>query len=137
VLSHRNLLSSAQAIAGYLGLTAADRGLCLLPTHFAYSNSALNSHLACGARLAIEDSLAAPPSVLQRVQDEAITGLAGVSSTFSEKPGSVGIPIEGVELEILRAGRQAAPMEVGEVRVCGPNPGRDRREAERRQCDAR
>ena len=83
VLSHRNLLSNAQAIAGYLGLSASDRGLCLLPAHFAYGNSVINSHLACGARVAIEDSLAAPQSVLQRVQDEAITGLAGVSSTFS------------------------------------------------------
>jgi len=186
VLSHRNLLSNAQAIAGYLGLTASDRGLCLLPTHFAYGNSVLNSHLVCGARVAIEDSLAAPQSVLQRIQEEAITGLAGVSSTFSvlrartqpkkfklstlryitqaggamprvliawlqqelpaaqlflmygqteataritylpperlsEKPGSVGIPIDGVELQILRGGIQADPMEVGEIRVRGPN----------------
>lgn len=186
VLSHRNLLSNAQAIAGYLQLTASDRGLCLLPVHFAYGNSVLNSHLACGARVALEDSLAAPPSILQRIQDEAITGLAGVSSTFSvlrartqpgkfdlstlrymtqaggamprglsawlrqelpaarlflmygqteataritylpperlsEKPASVGIPIEGVELEIVRAGAPAAPMEIGEIRIRGPN----------------
>src|SRR5581483_7971543 len=173
-------------IAGYLQLTASDRGLCLLPAHFAYGNSVLNSHLACGARVALEDSLASPQSVLQRIQDDAITGLAGVSSTFSvlrartqpgkfdlgklryvtqaggampraliawlrqelpaarlflmygqteataritylpperlsDKPGSVGIPIEGVELEIWRAGARAAPMQVGEIRVRGPN----------------
>src|SRR6185312_2508072 len=186
VLSHRNLLSNAQAIAGYLGLTAADRGLCLLPTHFAYGNSVLNSHLVCGARLIIEESLASPQSILQRIRDESITGLAGVSSTFSilrarthpgnfdlrslryitqaggaipralsswlqqefpharlflmygqteataritympperlgDKPGSVGIPIADVEIEILRAGQEAAPMQVGEIRVRGPN----------------
>ncbi len=186
LLSHRNLLSNAQAIAGYLGLTAADRGLCLLPTHFAYGNSVLNSHLVCGARLIIEDSLASPQNILHRIRDESITGLAGVSSTFSvlrartrlrdfdlrslryitqaggampralsswlqqelpnarlflmygqteataritylpperlgEKPGSVGIPIADVEIEILRAGHKAAAMEVGEIRVRGPN----------------
>lgn len=186
VLSHRNLLSNAQAIAGYLGLTTADRGLCLLPTHFSYGNSVLNSHLVCGASLVIEDSLASPQSILQRIRDESITGLAGVPSTFSvlrartqprnfdlrslryitqaggampraliswlqqelpharlflmygqteataritylppervgDKPGSVGIPIAGVDIEILRAGHKAAPMEVGEIRVRGPN----------------
>jgi len=40
---------------------------------------------------------------------------------LSEKPGSVGIPIDGVELQILRGGIQADPMEVGEIRVRGPN----------------
>jgi len=40
---------------------------------------------------------------------------------LSKKPGSVGLPIAGVEVEVLRAGRKAVPMEVGEVRVRGPN----------------
>src|SRR5215469_3585046 len=83
VLSHGNLASNAEAIAGYLGLKASDRGLCLLPTHLAYGNSVLNSHLMAGARLALEESLASPQGVLQRMQDEAITGCAGVASTFS------------------------------------------------------
>ncbi|HEV8259613.1 MAG TPA: class I adenylate-forming enzyme family protein, partial [Burkholderiales bacterium] len=34
MLSHRNLHSNAEAIIEYLGLTAADRGLCVLPFHF-------------------------------------------------------------------------------------------------------
>jgi long-chain acyl-CoA synthetase len=83
VLSHGNLLSNAQAIASYLNLTAADRGLCLLPMHLAYGNSVLNSHLVRGALVAIEDSLGAPQRVLRRMQDEALTGIAGVASTFS------------------------------------------------------
>ena len=40
---------------------------------------------------------------------------------LSEKPGSVGIPLDGVEIDVLRAGRKAVPMEVGEIRVRGPN----------------
>jgi long-chain acyl-CoA synthetase len=83
MLSHRNLASNAQAIAAYLGLTAADRGLCVLPLHLSYGNSILNSHLVCGARLALEDSLAFPQSILQRMQTEAISGFAGVPATFS------------------------------------------------------
>jgi long-chain acyl-CoA synthetase len=186
VLSHRNLASNAEAIAAYLELTGADRGLCVLPMHFSYGNSVLNSHLVRGARLALEDSLAFPQVILQRMQDEAITGFAGVPSTFNvfrarsrpqdfdlralryitqaggpmpralvawlrqelpdarvflmygqteatarltylpperlnEKPGSVGIPIDGVEIDVVRAGRKATPMEIGEIRVRGPN----------------
>jgi len=83
VLSHRNLASNAEAIAAYLHLSAADGGFCVLPTHSSYGNSVLNSHLVRGARLAFEDSLAFPQIILQRMQDEAITGFAGVPSTFN------------------------------------------------------
>jgi acyl-CoA synthetase (AMP-forming)/AMP-acid ligase II len=186
MLSHRNLLSNAQAIAGYLGLTSAERGLCVLPLHFSYGNSILNSHLLCGARLALEDSLAFPQTILQRMQTERVTGFAGVPATFNllrvrsnlesfdlralryvtqaggpmpralvtwlreklptarlylmygqteatarltylpperlhEKPGSVGVPIAGVEIDILCEGRKAGHLEVGEVCVRGPN----------------
>jgi long-chain acyl-CoA synthetase len=185
VLSHRNLASNAEAIARYLELSSSDRGFCVLPTHSSYGNSVLNSHLVRGARLAFEDSLAFPQIIVQRMQDESITGFAGVPSTFNvlraqtclqnfdlrslryvtqagsampralitwlrealpatrlflmygqteatarltylpperlnEKPGSVGIPIDGVEVQVLRAGRQAVAMEVGEIRVRGP-----------------
>jgi acyl-CoA synthetase (AMP-forming)/AMP-acid ligase II len=186
LLSHRNLASNAEAIAAYLSLTAADRGLCVLPMHFSYGNSVLNTHLISGARLGLEDSLAFPQLILQRMQDEAITGFAGVPSTFSvlrarshpqnfdlralryitqagaampsalaswlrqefpaarlflmygqteatarltylpperlrDKPGSVGIPVSGVEIDVIRAGRKALEQEIGEVRVRGPN----------------
>ncbi len=186
VLSHRNLAANAQAIADYLSLTASDRGFCVLPMHLSYGNSILNTHLIRGARLALEDSLAFPQALLQRMQDEAITGFAGVPSTFNllragahpqsfdlralryitqaggpmpraltawlrkelpaarlflmygqteatarlsylppdrlrEKSRSVGIPVTGVEIDIVRAGRRALTLEVGEIRVRGPN----------------
>ena len=83
VLSHRNLASNAEAIARYLELSSSDRGFCVLPTHSSYGNSVLNSHLVRGARLAFEDSLAFPQIIVQRMQDESITGFAGVPSTFN------------------------------------------------------
>lgn len=82
MLSHGNLCSNALAIGDYLGLTPADRGLCVLPLHFSYGNSVLHSHLMRGARLTLEDHLAYPHLVLQRIQHEAITGFAGVPATF-------------------------------------------------------
>ena len=83
MLSHGNLASNAAAIAEYLRLRPADRGLCVLPLTFAYGNSVLHSHLLAGARLSLEEHLAFPHLVLQRIQDEAITGFPGVPATFA------------------------------------------------------
>jgi long-chain acyl-CoA synthetase len=83
MLSHGNLATNAAAIISYLGLTSADRGLCVLPFHFSYGNSVLHSHLLAGAELVLEDNLAYPHVTVQRLQDDGITGFAGVPSTFA------------------------------------------------------
>jgi long-chain acyl-CoA synthetase len=83
MLSHGNIAANAAAIIAYLGITSADRGLCVLPFHFSYGNSVLHSHLLAGAELVLEDNLAYPHLTVQRLQDEAITGFAGVPSTFA------------------------------------------------------
>jgi acyl-CoA synthetase (AMP-forming)/AMP-acid ligase II len=83
MLSHRNLATNARAIISYLGITSSDRGLCVLPFHFSYGNSVLHSHLLAGAELVLEDNLAYPHLTVQRLQDDAITGFAGVPSTFA------------------------------------------------------
>jgi acyl-CoA synthetase (AMP-forming)/AMP-acid ligase II len=83
MLSHGNLATNARAIISYLEITASDRGLCVLPFHFSYGNSVLHSHLLAGATLVLEDNLAYPHLTVQRLQDDAITGFAGVPSTFA------------------------------------------------------
>jgi long-chain acyl-CoA synthetase len=83
MLTHGNLATNARAIISYLGLTSSDRGLCVLPFHFSYGNSVLHSHLLAGAELVIEDNLAFPHLTVQRLQNDAITGFAGVPSTFA------------------------------------------------------
>jgi long-chain acyl-CoA synthetase len=83
MLTHGNLIANASAIREYLQLTAADSVLCVLPFQFAYGNSVLNSHVICGAKLAIEDNFAFPRLTLQRLQDEGITGFPGVPTTFA------------------------------------------------------
>lgn len=83
MLSHDNLVANARAIVNYLALTPADRGLCVLPFQFSYGNSVLTSHLVAGATLAIEDNLAYPLRSMQRMAELAVTGFAGVPSTFT------------------------------------------------------
>lgn len=83
MLSHGNLAANTSAIIAYLQLTPADRGLCVLPFHFSYGNSVLHTHLSSGATLLIEDNFAFPKVTVQRMKDEAVTGFAGVPSTFA------------------------------------------------------
>jgi len=186
MLSQRNLYANAKAVIVSLGLTEHDHSLCVLPFHFSYGNSVLHSHLLCGARLTLEDNIVFPQYVLQRLQDERVSGFAGVPSTFAvlierhrlqdfdlghlryvtqaggpmpgpllaklreqlpkvqiflmfgqteatarisclppsdleRKPGSVGLPVDGVEIEI-RHGRESVPRgTVGEICVRGPS----------------
>ncbi|OGA76868.1 MAG: hypothetical protein A3G27_19760 [Betaproteobacteria bacterium RIFCSPLOWO2_12_FULL_66_14] len=83
MLSHGNLFSNTASITAYLNLSRADVGLCALPFHFSYGNSVLQTHLAAGARLVIEDGLAFPHVILQQLQDRAVTGFAGVPSSYA------------------------------------------------------
>ena len=83
MLSHGNLASNARIIAGYLGIVPADKVMCPLPFHFSYGMSVLNSNLASGAHVALEDNLAFPQVLVKRLQDEGITGFAGVPATFA------------------------------------------------------
>ena len=105
MLSHGNVLSNALAIASYLRLTREERGLCVLPFHFSYGSSVLNSHLACGATLLLEDNLAFPHVVLERIQNEGVTGFAGVPSTFALLLGRC--RLEDYDLDSLRYVTQA------------------------------
>lgn len=67
-LSASALEANARSIASYLVLSEADRGLLMLPLHYSYGLSVLNSHLADGASLpcrAILCSMQVLPKTLQ------------------------------------------------------------------------
>jgi long-chain acyl-CoA synthetase len=105
MLSHGNLAANTAAIIEYLQLSSADRGLCVLPFHFSYGNSVLHTHLLAGAHLFIEENFAFPQPVLQRMQQEAITGFAGVPSTFALMLGRC--KVQDFDLAALRYVTQA------------------------------
>jgi acyl-CoA synthetase (AMP-forming)/AMP-acid ligase II len=83
MLSHGNLVANNVTIIEYLGLGPHDVGLTVMPFHFSYGNSVLHTHLGAGATLLLEDNLAYPLVVMQRLQNEKVTGFSGVPSTFA------------------------------------------------------
>lgn len=82
-LSHCNLVANTQSILGYLGLTAADRIVNVLPFYYSYGNSVLHTHLAVGGSIVLENSLTYPHLVVQTMAQESATGFSGVPSTFA------------------------------------------------------
>jgi long-chain acyl-CoA synthetase len=75
MLSHRNLVTNVRSVIQSLSLKSDERCLCALPFFYAYGASVLHTHLAVGATLLIEERLAYPARVLDRVARERITSL--------------------------------------------------------------
>ena len=68
-LSSDSVQANAASIAAYLGLTPEDRAITTLPLHYCYGLSVLNSHLAVGASVVLNDL-----SVVDRVLLGALPG---------------------------------------------------------------
>ncbi|NUS69588.1 MAG: AMP-binding protein, partial [Ensifer adhaerens] len=77
------------AIADYLGLTAGDRGCLILPLHYSYGLSVLNSHLAVGASLYIPGGSILDAGFLDGLAESGSTNLSGVPYSYEllEKTG--------------------------------------------------
>jgi acyl-coenzyme A synthetase/AMP-(fatty) acid ligase len=74
--------ANAQAIAGYLGLTAADRGVTTLPLHYCYGLSVLHAHLSVGAGVVLGEASVVDPCFWDQARRHGVTGIAGVPHTF-------------------------------------------------------
>lgn len=77
VLSHRNIVAGAKSVAEYLGNTADDRVLAVLPLSFDYGMSQLTTAFLRGACAVLINYLV-PRDIVTAVAHEKITGLAAV-----------------------------------------------------------
>ena len=83
MLTHRNLVSNARSIVTYLHLTERDRVMCVLPFYYVYGLSLLHTHLAVGGSIVLDNRFVYPNVVLRAMEEHAVTGFAGVPSTFA------------------------------------------------------
>jgi acyl-CoA ligase (AMP-forming) (exosortase A-associated) len=77
VLSHRNLIVGAESVSTYLGNTAEDRILAVLPLSFDAGLSQVTTGLCVGAHVVLADYLL-PGDVVRLCAQHRITGLVGV-----------------------------------------------------------
>jgi acyl-CoA synthetase (AMP-forming)/AMP-acid ligase II len=83
MVSHRNIECNTRDIISYLGLTARDRILVVLPFHYCFGASLLHTHLMAGGSVVLNNSFKLyPETVLQEMQQKECTGFAGVPSTY-------------------------------------------------------
>lgn len=83
MLSHRNIVANTNAICDYLALTAADIQMVVLPFFYVMGKSLLNTHVAVGGRVVINNKFAYPAAVVQEMADAEVTGFSGVPSTYA------------------------------------------------------
>jgi len=98
-LSRTNVESNAEAIASYLGLTPADRAALILPFHYSYGLSVLNSHLAVGASVFVSSKGVADKGFVDDLRAAGVTNISGVPYSY-ELMDKTGLPLR--ELPSLR-----------------------------------
>ncbi|RZV35417.1 MAG: hypothetical protein EX272_10675 [Chromatiales bacterium] len=83
VLTHSNLLANTESIVDYLELTHEDSILVVLPFHYSYGNSVLNTHLFVGGKVVVGPSMMYPQAVTDELRRQRVTGFSGVPTTMA------------------------------------------------------
>lgn len=83
ILRHSNLVANTRSIVEYLSLSSSERVMVVLPFHYVYGSSLLNTHVAVGGSVVIENRFMYPQEALNNLELTEATGFAGVPSTFA------------------------------------------------------
>lgn len=83
MLSHRNIVSNTQSICKYLSLTHNDVQMVILPFFYVMGKSLLNTHMAVGGKIVINNRFMYPADVVNQMIDQKVTGFSGVPSTYA------------------------------------------------------
>jgi acyl-CoA synthetase (AMP-forming)/AMP-acid ligase II len=81
-LTHANIRANTDSIITFLELRRDDRVLVILPFFYCYGASLLHTHLRRGGRVVLCNSFVFPETVLDLIEREECTVLAGVPSSF-------------------------------------------------------
>lgn len=77
-----NIAANTRSIVEYLGLSSRDRAHLVLPLHYCYGKSVLQTHLLVGGSVFLDPRFMYPQVVLEAMAEERSTGFAGVPLTF-------------------------------------------------------
>ncbi len=83
MLSHANIVANTRSIVDYLRLSASDVQMVVLPFYYVMGKSLLNTHVAVGGTVVINNKFAYTASVLKQMAEEGVTGFSGVPSTYA------------------------------------------------------
>ncbi len=77
-----NIAANTRSIVSYLGLSARDRAMLILPLSYCYGRSVLQTHLFVGGSVFLDSRFMYPNVVLEAIGTEECSGFAGVPLTF-------------------------------------------------------
>jgi acyl-CoA synthetase (AMP-forming)/AMP-acid ligase II len=83
MLTHGNIVANTRSIVRYLKLSKEDIQMVVLPFFYVMGKSLLNTHIAVGGTVVINNQFAYPARVIQQMIDEGVTGFSGVPSTYA------------------------------------------------------
>jgi acyl-CoA synthetase (AMP-forming)/AMP-acid ligase II len=83
MLSHKNVVANTRSICQSLRLTEQDIQMVVLPFFYVMGKSLLNTHLAVGGTVVINNRFAFPATVIKQMVEEQVTGFSGVPSTYA------------------------------------------------------
>lgn len=83
MLSHENIVSNTDSICSFLNLNEADTQMVVLPFFYVMGKSLLNTHIAAGGTVVINNRFLYPADVVNQMIDEKVTGFSGVPSTYA------------------------------------------------------
>lgn len=111
-LSRTNMDSNAEAIASYLGLRSDDRAALILPFHYSYGLSVLNSHLAVGASVFVAAKGVADGGFADDLRAAEVTNISGVPYSYElmEKTGFRPEALPSLRFMTVAGGRMAAGL---------------------------
>ncbi len=81
-LTEENILSNAESIIQYLGITPKERAVTSLPMYYSFGMSVINSHLHIGATLLLTNAAIIQKDFWNFVKDYSATSLSGVPYTY-------------------------------------------------------
>jgi acyl-CoA synthetase (AMP-forming)/AMP-acid ligase II len=82
IQTYRNIAANTRSIVQYLQLDRTDRVMAILPFHYCYGRSLLQTHLYVGGSVFVDPRFAFRRMVVEGIGKEGCTGFAGVPVTF-------------------------------------------------------
>lgn len=83
MLSHGNIVSNTNAICQYLNISPKDIQMVVLPFFYVMGKSLLNTNVAAGATVVVNNRFMYPADVVNQMIEERVTSFSGVPSTYA------------------------------------------------------
>jgi len=106
-LSAQGLASNAASIVSYLGLNENDRAITTLPLAYSFGLSILNSHLACGGCVILNQHSLMTRAFWETARSNGVTSLSGVPATYEilRRVGLARMQLPGLRMLTQAGGR--------------------------------